>query len=160
MEDAKERKRSFRFFLIKLSRIGEPSSLFSSRSLCSLFIIGVRYMRWRYINGEERCIEYLNTFLRFGLLIFLQRAISMKTRHENRRRIDRRIQSAIRMRVCTARSFVRSCLVSFSLAVISWLVKIYRLFENCAFHPVRCYPLFFLCPFLSPKRSHGSRATR
>lgn len=40
-------------------------------------------------------------------------------------------------------SFVRSCLVSFSLAVISWLVKIYRLFENCAFHPVRCYPLFF-----------------
>lgn len=40
-------------------------------------------------------------------------------------------------------SFVRSCLVSFSLAVISWLVKIYRLFENCVFHPVRCYPLFF-----------------
>lgn len=160
MEDAKERKRSFRFFLIKLSRIGEPSSLFSSRSLCSLFIIGVRYMRWRYINGEERCIEYLSILLRFGLLIFLQRAISMKTRHENRRRIDRRIQSAIRMRVCTARSFVHVSFL-FPSRLYRGLLKFIDFLKIACFIPYAVFfSSFFLCPFLSSKRSHGSRATR
>lgn len=147
MEDAKERKRSFRFFLIKLSRIGEPSSLFSSRSLCSLFIIGVRYMRWRYINGEERCIEYLSTLLRFGLLIFLQRAISMKTRHENRRRIDRRIQSAIRMRVCTARSFVHVSFL-FPSRLYRGLLKFIDFLKIACFIPCAVILFFSLSFFI------------